>query len=140
MRSHDFWTRESVADELRSWRDHNIARNQRIAEAKSILRNLGRKDLLSTIEEPTKIGKRYAPPTPERLKAIEVGDVVRICTRDRVLDGVFIWYCLVVERCTDEEVEGVIEIYGKNMRVTLPKTYVCVTDEPAADADSPTAG
>jgi hypothetical protein len=125
----DFLTRAAVADDLRTWRDGDIACNQRIAEAQAVLATLGRDDLLPAIKEPVEVASPYVPPTSAQLDAIAVGDVVRACTFDGVLGWAFLWHPVTVVGCTDDEVHGIVDYRGDEARITFPKTYVCAIDD-----------
>ena len=130
METNRFITREKVRDEVRQTRDHLIARNALIAQTESILKDAGREDLVGFVPEATEFGKEYSPPNASELAAIEVGDIVRVCTCPRYSDG-FVWNPLVVLKISGDEIHGLLSggLLEEDERVTVSLEYVCSIDD-----------
>ena len=131
METNRFITREEVRDQERQSRDHLIARNAGIAQTESIFKDAGREDLLDFIAEATEIGEEDSPPNDSELAAIEVGDVVRVCTYARYPDYGFDWNPLVVLKISGDEIYGLLSrgFLYEDERVTVSLECVCSIDD-----------
>ncbi len=137
MKTNRFFTREKVRDRERQSRDHLIARNAGIAQTESILKDAGREDLLGFVAEATEIGEEYSPPNASELVAIEVGDVVRLCTYTRYPGYGFDWNPLVVLKISGDEIHGLLSggFLDEDERVTVSLECVCSIDDHSPNVD-----
>ncbi len=133
MKKYHFISRENVTAYLRQLRDGDIARAKSVSEAESILKAAGREDLLSYVKDAEELGEAYSPPTDSELAAIQVGDVVRVCTPARYPHDGFDWNPLLVLRTNGEEIHGILRggfmEEDQDERVTLSIEYVCDIDD-----------
>ncbi len=133
-------TRDQVSLILREERNWSIDRNRRIAEAKAILRNADREDLLGFIEETTAIPDEYSPPSAAQLSAIEVGDKVYVCTYGCLTGSCEEWPAvhfrsLIVIKATESEICALLlRSFDDDEIITVPIECVSeIYERPATD-------
>ena len=137
MSCEKFITRDQVSSQLRKNRNWTIAHGKAISEAESTLKAAGREDLLHCVKKPTELGKEYFPPTDIELAAIQVGDVVRVCTPPRYSywDWGFNWHPLLVLKVSGDEIYGLLRGFLKeDERVTVSLAQICSIDDRSEEA------